>query len=271
MNQLPDAGRRPAAIAVLALALALVAWTAVPQRLLLPGQGIDLGFTTNNVVYVVANAATAGTVLLAVGAAALRARRLLVAAVVVVGAHLLALVGTAVVQLAFGARPELLLGTLAEIFVLAVVATGVLLALLLRDPRTARRAGLVVVLVGAVIHTLWTSVLLPVVSMLSFGGFPPGMIGSLLLSAALGLVVVAAAALCGWAAPVTRRIGALLAAVVAVLGLLAAAGSFGVLGAGYAVAQILQGLLMLTVVPFAVVAARRPAVAVTPDPATVEV
>lgn len=269
MNPLPDAGRRPAALSIIALALA--AWMAVPQRLLLPRSELDLGFTTNNVIYVVENAATAGTVLLALGAAALRARRLLVAAVVVVGAHLLVQAGTAVVQLALGARPDLLLGTLAEIFVLAVVATGVLLALLLSDPRTARRAGLVVVLVGAVIHTLWTSVLLPVVSMLSFGGFPPGMIGSLLLSAALGLVVVAAAALCGWAAPVTRRIGALLAAVVAVLGLLAAAGSFGVLGAGYAVAQILQGLLMLTVVPFAVVAARRPAVAVTPDPATVEV
>jgi hypothetical protein len=106
--------------------------------------------------------------------------------------------------------------------------------------------------------------------MLSFGGLLPGMIGSLLLSTALSLLVVAAAALCGWAAPMTRRIGALLAAVVAVLGFLAAAGSFGLLGGGYAVSQILQGLLMLTVVPFAVVAARRLAVAVTPDPATVE-
>ena len=269
MNPLPDAGRRPAALSILALALA--AWTAVPQSLLLPRDGLDLGFTTDNVIYVVENAATAGTVVLALGAAALRARRLLVAALVVVGLHLLLQTGTAVVQLALGARPELLLGTLAEIFVLLVMATGVLLALLLRDPRTARRAGLIITLAGAVIHTLWTSLLLPVVSMLSFGGVLLGMIGSLLLSAVLGLLGVAAAALCGWAAPVTRRIGALLAAVVAVLGLLAAAGSFGVLGAGYAVAQILQGLLMLTVVPFAVAAARRPAVAVTPDPATVEV
>jgi hypothetical protein len=268
MNPLPDRGRRPAALSIIALALA--AWTAIPLRLSLPSEGLDLGFTTNNVIYVVENAATAGTVLLALGAAAVRARRLLIAAVVVAGVHLLLQAGTAVVQLALGARPDLLLGTLAEILVLAVMATGVLLALLLPDPRTARRAGLIVALVGAVIHTLWTSVLLPVVSMLSFGGLLPGMIGSLLLSTALSLLVVAAAALCGWAAPMTRRIGALLAAVVAVLGFLAAAGSFGLLGGGYAVSQILQGLLMLTVVPFAVVAARRLAVAVTPDPATVE-
>ncbi len=80
----------------------------------------------------------------------------------------------------------------------------------------------------------------------------------------------AAAVLCGWASSVTRRIGALLAAVVAVLGVLAAANSFGMFGVAYPVVQILQGLLMLSVVPFAVVAARRPAVAVTPDPATVK-
>ncbi|MEV0893006.1 hypothetical protein [Promicromonospora sp. NPDC050262] len=268
MNPLPDAGRRPAALSILALTVA--AWTAVPLRLALPGTELDLGFTLNNTVFVVENAATAGTVLLALGSAALRARRLLVGAVVVVGAHLLFQMGTAVVQLVLGARPDLILGTLAEIFVLLVVATGALLALLLRDPGTARRAGVVVVLVGAVIHTLWTSVLLPVVSVVSYGSLLPGMVGSLLLGAALGLLVVAAAALCGWASPTTRRIGALLAAVVAVLGLLAAAGSFGVLGAGYAVVQILQGVLMLAAVPCAVVAARRLAVAVTPDPATVK-
>ena len=95
MTPLPDAGRRPAALSILALALA--AWTAVPQRLLLPRGELDLGFTTNNVIYVMENAATAGTVLLAVGAAALRARRLLVVAVVVVGVHLLVQAGTAVV------------------------------------------------------------------------------------------------------------------------------------------------------------------------------
>ncbi|MFD6443647.1 hypothetical protein ACFWEJ_01000 [Promicromonospora sp. NPDC060204] len=268
MNQLPDAGRRPAALSILALAAG--AWTAVPLRLVIPGTELDLGFTVNNAVFVVENAATAGTVLLALGSAALRARRLLIGAVVVVGVHLLLQVGTAVVQLVLGARPDLLLGTLAEIFVLLVVGTGVLLALFVSDPRSARRAGVVVVLVGAVIHTLWTSVLLPVVSMLSFGGLLPGMIGSLLLSTAIGLLVVAAAVLCGWAAPTTRRIGALLAAVVAVLGLLAAAGSFEMLGVGYAVVQILQGMLTLAAVPCAVVAARRLAVAVTPDPATVK-
>lgn len=268
MNFVPDAGRRPAALSILALTVA--AWMAVPLRLLIPRSELDLGFTTNNVIFVVENAAMAGTVLLAVGSAALRARRLLIAAAVVVGAHLVLQAGTAVVQLALGARPDLLLGTLAEILVLGVVAAGVLLALFLGDPRTARRAGVVVTLAGAVIHTLWTSVLLPAVSMLSYGGVLPGVIGTLLVSAVLGLLVVAAAVLCGWASSVTRRIGALLAAVVAVLGILAAAGSFGYLGAGYAVTQILQGLLMLSVVPFAVVAARRPAVAVTPDPATVK-
>jgi hypothetical protein len=268
MNLVPDAGRRPAAIGVLALTVA--AWMAVPLRLVVPRSELDLGFTTNNVIFVVENAAMTGTVLLAVGSAALRARRLLIAAVVVVGAHLLLQVGTAVVQLALGARPDLLLGTLSGILVLGVVAAGVLLALLLRDPRSARRTGVVVTLVGAVVHTLWTSVLLPAVSMLSYVGVLPGMIWSLLVSAVLGLLVVAAAVLCGWASSVTRRIGALLAAVVAVLGVLSAANSFDMFGVGYPVVQILQGLLMLSVVPFAVVAARRPAVAVTPDPATVK-
>lgn len=263
MNFVPEAGRRPAALSVLALALA--AWTAVPLRLLIPGAELDLGFTVDNAVFVVENAAMMSTMVLAVGSAALRARRLLVAAAVVVGVHLLFQVGTAIVQLALGAQPDLLLVTLSGIFVLAVSAAGVLLALLLRDPRVARRTGLVVALVGAVIHTLWTSVLLPLVSMLSYGSLPPGVAGSLSLSAALGMLGVAAAALCGWASATTRRIGALLAAVVGVLGIAGAVGAIGALGGAYAAAQVVQALLMLTAVVLAVVAARRLAAAAAPD------
>ncbi|PUB28746.1 hypothetical protein C8K30_103167 [Promicromonospora sp. AC04] len=265
MKTLPDAGRRPAALSILALALA--AWMSVPMRLLIPGNELDLGFTMNNAVFVVENAAMVGTVVLAVGSAALRAGRLLVASAVVVGVHLLFQVGTAVVQLVLGARPDLILGTLAEILVLVVVAAGVLLALLLRDPRSARRTGLIVALVGAVVHILWTSVLLPLVSMLSYGDLLPGIVGSLLLSTLLGLLGVAAAALCGWASPVARRIGAVLAAVVGAFGILAAAGSIGPLGGAYAAVQVLEGLLVLSAVVFAVVAGRRLATAATPPDA----
>ena len=265
MNTLPDAGRRPAALSILALALA--AWMSVPLRLLIPGSELDLGFTMNNAVFVVENAAMAGTVLLAVGSVALRARRLLVAAAVVVGVHLLFQIGTAVVQLVLGARPDLILGTLAEILVLTVLAAGVLLALLLRDPRSARRTGLIVALVGAVVHTLWTSVLLPLVSMLPYGDLVPGMIESLLLAVGLNLLAVAVAPLCGWVAPMARRIGALLAAVVGVLGIVGAVGSFGPLGVAVAAMQALQGLLTLGAVPFAVVAGRRLATAATPPDA----
>lgn len=255
MHTLPDAGRRPAAFSVLVLAIAL--WMAVPLRLLIPGNELDLDLTVNNAVFVIENAAMAGTVVLAVGAAAVRARRVLTGAVVVVGLHLLLQVGTAGVQLLDGARPELVLGTLAGILVLLLALAGVLLARFVRAPATARRAGLVVALVGAVIHTLWKSVLLPVVATLPYGGPPTGMIWSLLLNMVLSLLVVAAAALCGWAAPTTRRIGALLAAVVGVLGIVAVTGAAGFFGEAYGVVLIVQGLITLAAVPFAVLAARR--------------
>jgi hypothetical protein len=249
MHTLPDAGRRPAALSVLVLAVA--GWTSVPLRLLIPGNELDFGFTMDNAIFVVENAAMTGTVVLGVGAAALRARRVLIGAIV----------GTAGVQLVNGARPELILGTLVAILVLGMVLAGVLLALLLRTPSTARRAGLAVALVGAVVHTLWTSVLLPVVAMLPYGGPPPGMVGSLMLTMALNLLVVAAVALCGWAASAARRVGALLAGVVGVLGIAAGAGAIGALGGAYAAVQIVQALLTLAAVPFAVVAGRRQAAA----------
>ncbi|WP_275005045.1 hypothetical protein [Promicromonospora iranensis] len=259
MHTLTDAGRRPAALSVLVLAVA--GWTSVPLRLLIPGNELDFGFTMDNAIFVVENAAMTGTVVLGVGAAALRVRRVLVGAIAVVGVHLLFQFGTAGVQLVNGARPELILGTLVAILVLGVVLAGVLLALLLRTPSTARRAGLAVALVGAVVHTLWTSVLLPVVAMLPYGGPPPGMVGSLMLTMALNLLVVAAVALCGWAASAARRVGALLAGVVGVLGIAAGAGAIGALGGAYAAVQIVQALLTLAAVPFAVVAGRRQATA----------
>jgi hypothetical protein len=171
MHTLPDAGRRPAALSVLLLAAAV--WTSVPMRLLVPGSELDLGFTVDNAIFVIENAAMAGTVVLGVGAAALRSRRVLVGAVAVVGLHQLFQLGTAGVQLLNGARPELVLGTLVAILALTVLLAGVLIALFLRKPATARRAGLVVALAGALIHTLWTNVLLPVVAALPYGGPRP--------------------------------------------------------------------------------------------------
>lgn len=255
MKSLPDAGRRPAALSVLALAIAV--WMSVPLRLLIPGSDLDLGFTVDNAVFVVENAAMAGTVVLALGATALRARRVLTAAIVVVALHLLLQLGTAAVQLLNGARPELVLGTLVAALVLTVVLAGVVLARILHSPVVARRTGVVVVLVGALVHTLWTNMLLPLVAILPYGGPPPGMIGSLLVSTVLGLFVVAAAVLCGWASPVSRRIGALLAAVAGVLGIVAGAGAIGAFGGAYAAGLVVEGLLMLAAVPLAVVAGRR--------------
>lgn len=259
MHTLPDAGRRPAALCVLLLAAAV--WTSVPMRLLVPGSELDLGFTVVNAIFVIENAAMAGTVVLGVGAAALRSRRVLVGAVAVVGLHLLFQLGTAGVQLLNGARPELVLGTLVAILALTVLLAGVLIALFLRKPATARRAGLVVALAGALIHTLWTNVLLPVVAALPYGGPRPGMVGSLVVAMALNLLIVAAAALCGWAAPIPRRIGALLAALVGVLGITAVAETADAFGAGYGATQVVQALLTLGAVPFAVIAGRRQAAA----------
>ncbi|GAB2498602.1 hypothetical protein GCM10027063_42710 [Promicromonospora xylanilytica] len=258
MHTLPDAGRRPAALSVLVLTVAL--WMAVPMRLLIPGNELDFGFTVNNAIFVIENAAMAGTVVLAVGTAAVRGRRVLTGASVIVGLHLLLQLGTAGVQLMQGARPELVLGTLAGILVLMMALAGVLLARFVRSPRSARRAGLVVALVGALIHTLWTSVLLPLLAILPHGGPPSGMVWPLLLTMVLSLLVVAAAALCGWAAPTSRRIGALLAAVVGVLGLLSASDAIGAFGGAYGAVQIVQALVTLAAVPFAVVAGRRLAV-----------
>ncbi|GAA4712348.1 hypothetical protein APR04_004376 [Promicromonospora umidemergens] len=259
MHTLPDAGRRPATLSVLVLAIAM--WMSVPLRLLIPGTELDLGFTVDNAIFVIENAAMAGTVLLAVGSAAVRGRRVLTGAVVVVGLHLLFQLGTAGVQLTKGASPEQILGSLAGILVLLVALAGVLLARLLRNPTTARRAGLVVALAGAIIHTLWTNVLLQLVAILPYGGPPPGLIWALLLTMVLSLLVVAAAALCGWAALGARRIGALLAAVVGILGIVAGSEALAAVGGAYGAVQIVQGLITLAAVPYAVVAGRRLAAA----------
>lgn len=266
MHTLPDAGRRPAALSVLVLTIAL--WMAVPMRLLIPGNELDFGFTVNNAIFVIENAAMAGTVALAVGTAAVRGRRVLTGALVVVSLHLLLQLGTAGVQLVQGARPEIILGTLAGILVLMLALAGVLLARFVRSPRSARRAGLVVALAGALIHTLWTSVLLPLLAILPYGGPPPGMIWSLLLTMVLSLLVVAATALCGWAAPTARRIGALLAAVVGVLGILSASGAIGAFGGAYGTVQVVQALVTLAAVPFAVIAGLRLATARRTDNAS---
>ncbi|MCP2265160.1 hypothetical protein ACFQHV_18340 [Promicromonospora thailandica] len=255
MKSLPDAGRRPAALSVLLLAVAV--WMSVPLRLLAPGREVDLGFSTTNAVYVIENAAMAGTIVLAVGATVLRARRVLTAVIVVVGVHLLVQVGTAVVQLVEGAMPEFLLGTLLAMLELVLVLAGALLARLLHEPTSARRTGFWVVLSGALLYILWASVLQPVIVMMPYGGPLPGMVGSYLLILLLNLLAVAAAVLCGWASPLTRRIGAVLAGVVGVLGIAGVAGMTGVYSDAYVAVQIAQGALLLAVVPFAVVAARR--------------
>lgn len=253
MKSLPDAGRRPAALSVLLLTVAV--WMSVPLRLLVPGTELDLGVTS--VVYVIENAAMAGTIVLAVGATVLRARRVLTAVIVVVGLHLVVQVATGTAQLLQGVRPEYLLGTLLAMLELVLVLAGALLARLLHEPTSARRTGLWVVLAGALLYILWASVLQPVIAMMPYGGPLPGMIGSYLLILLLNLLAVAAAVLCGWASPVTRRIGAVLAGVVGVLGIAGAVSMMGVYGGAYGAVQIVQGVLLLGVVPFAVVAARR--------------
>ncbi|WP_454860625.1 hypothetical protein [Promicromonospora soli] len=255
MKSLPDAGRRPAALSILLLAVAV--WMSVPLRLLVPGTEVNLGFTDANAVYLVENAAMAGTIVFAVGATVLRARRVLTAAIVVVGVHLLVQIGTATVQLVQGALPEYLLGTLLAMLELVLVLTGALLARLLHGPTLARRTGFWVVLAGALLYILWASVLQPVIAMMPYGGPLPGMIRSYLQIMLLNLLAVAAAVLCGWASPVTRRIGAVLAGSVGVLGIAGAVGAIDGYGGAYGAVQIVQGLLLLAVVPFAVVAARR--------------
>lgn len=258
MTSLPDAGRRPAALSVLALAVAV--WMAVPVRLLVPGTELNLGFTLDNAVFVIENAAMAGTIALAVGATALRARRVLIAAIVVTGLHLVLQLGTVVVQLVNGARPDLVLDTLVAALALMVVLGGAVLARMLRTPVAARRTGVIVALVGALIHSLWTNVLLPLVALVPYGGPPPGLIGALALNVSMSLLVVAAAVLCGWASPTSRRIGALLVAVVGVFGLVSVPGPFSAFDAGdtaYAALRVVRGLLMLAAVVLAVAAARR--------------
>lgn len=258
MKSLPDAGRRPAALSILALAVA--EWMAVLVRLLVPGTELGLGFTMDNAVLVIENAAMPGTVVLAVGATALRARRLLVVAIVVTALHLVFQLGTAAVQVVNGARPELVLDTLVAGVVLMVVLGGAVLARVLHRPVVARRTGVIVVLVGAFVHTLWTDVLLPVVALMPYGGPPHGLFGALTLNLGLSLLVVAAAALCGWASPASRRIGALLAALVGVLGVVTVPGAFSafdVSDTAYAAVRVVRGLVMLAAVTLAVVAGRR--------------
>lgn len=252
---LPDAGRGPALLGVLLIVVAM--WMAVPQRLALPGHELNLGFTMNNAIFLVENSAMWATLLLAAGAAALRSKRLLLAAVIVVGVHLLFQVGTMVVQLALGATPDLILGTGFAILSLVTVVAGLLVALLVRSPRSARLVGLIIVLVGALVHALLSNVLLPMISLLSYGGVPPGLVGSLVLSTAQSVLLLAVVALVGWAAPVARRVGAVLAVLVAALGVVSAVQAFGNFGPVYSVFQILPPVLVFVAVAPAVLAARR--------------
>ena len=251
---LPDAGSGPALVGVVLIAVAM--WLAVPQRLSIPGQELNLGFTLNNAIFVVENAAMWGTLLLAVGAAVLQSRRFLVASVVVVGAHLLVQVGTAVVQMVLGATPDLVLGTGFAILCLVTVGAGLLVALLLRNPRQARLIGLVVA-AGAVMHALLSNVLLTLISLQAYGGAPAGLLGSLLIGVVQHVVLLAVVVLVGWSASVTRRIGAVVAALVAVLGGFGAIQAFGSLGVAYSIFQILPSVLLLAAVVPAVIAARR--------------
>jgi hypothetical protein len=134
------------------------------------------------------------------------------------------------------------------------------LARVLYTPVGARRTGVIVVLIGAFIHTLWTNMLQPVVAIMPYGGPPPGLMGALALNLELSLLVVAVPVLFGWASPTSRVIGALLAVIVGVLGIVAVPGAFGglgVYGAAYTAVQVARGLVVLAAVFLAVVAARR--------------
>ena len=254
-SSLPDAGRGPALLGVVLIAAAM--WMAVPQRLSLPGQGLNLGFTLNNAIFVVENAAMWGTLLLAVGATVLQARRFLVAAVVVAGVHLLVQVGTVVVPLVRGATPDLILGLGFAILRLVTVVAGLLVALLLRSARSARLVGLIVVAAGAVMHTLLSNVLLTMISVQAYGGAQAGLTGSLLIGAVHHVILLAVVVLVAWAAPAARRIGAVLTALLAGLAGFTALQVSGAFGTAYALFQILFPVLLLAAVVPTVIAARR--------------
>ncbi|MFC7405671.1 hypothetical protein [Georgenia alba] len=123
------------------LVLAASEYVTVGRQLAFSGTDLDLGFTQNNVVWIIAANAMWATALLAAAAAATRAARVVVLAGVVAGLHLLALLGILVVQAVLGAERHLMAQTVDGLVLVVAALVAVLLGGLGRSrDRTGRRS-----------------------------------------------------------------------------------------------------------------------------------
>lgn len=208
---------------------------------------LDLGFTTSNVVWQLANAWLWPTVLLALGATAVRSRALAGAGLAVAAIGTLAFAAIVVVQLVLGARLEFVASSLLSLptALLAAVACAVGVLGTRRSPRGWAIALAIAGLAGVGMAVL--EVRSAARGLLGFGVVEPAALLAVALISLTSLAVPAALALLAVPARATRWIAAALLVLSAVLSLPRAVGSLAG-GAAIAIggaAQLLAALGML--------------------------
>ncbi|MCF4120398.1 hypothetical protein L1785_05345 [Antribacter sp. KLBMP9083] len=245
-----DPGRTIALVGILLVAVG--AWLAVPLSLWhVPD--LDLGFTQNNVAYVVGQVALPATLVLAAGGTTLGLRGLHLAALIVTGAHLLLEVVIGAVQLILGARVPLTVGTGMEVFVLGLALAGLVVSrsASLRGPTTQRWVALGLVTAAAALSILPDLIRYPVDDISYLPLMLPGLAG--------GIAVVLAAGLVGLARPWARytAAGVLVAITVLLLVGLPWGWELDEYMIVWVVGDVARGALVLMAAVLAFLAARR--------------
>ena len=175
--------------------------------------GVDLGFTQNNVTYLLVRSGLITTAVLVAGAIALGRRWLLVTAGIVAGVHALTVFGMAVVQLVLGARGDFIVETVLLMLCLFAILAALVLGFVAakRNIGALRWAG---VLIAAGAAALWS---------IAWFIRPPGMfdlpaaaLPFILLEVVLTLLVVLAAGFVGMRSIALRYVAFGMAALLAV-------------------------------------------------------
>ena len=182
------------------------------ESLFQPG-GVDLGFTQNNVIYLLVRGGLIATAVLVAGAIALGRRWLLVTAAVVLGVHTITVFGMAVVQLVLGARGDFIVETVLLLLCLFAILVALVLGFVAakRNIVALRWAG---VLIAAGAAAVWSIAWF----IQPFGSIslPPAAIPFVLLEVVLTLLVVLAAGFVGMSSTALRYAAAGMAALLAV-------------------------------------------------------
>ena len=229
---------RPETAAIAAILLLFAADLLYMIESLFQPVGVDLGFTQDNVIYLLVRSGLVATAVLVAGATALGRRWLLVTAGIVAGVHTLTVFGMAVVQLVLGARGDFIVETVLLLLCLVAILAAFVLGFVAarRNIVGLRWAG---VLIAAGAAAVWSIswFLRP------FGAFdlPAAALPFILLEVVLTLLVVHAAGFVGMRSTALRYAAFGMAALLAVWQLTRLPEALGVV-------ELLPGFLVLRAV-----------------------